>query len=104
MNEVFSDEEVRLIGQSRWRKTHSNRYNSFLIGSMFLFGAGVFIAGTYFRTFLASMIITATIAAGMAFFHIYFINDPAKKYADEFLKRVRGGIITGLEGEKHETI
>jgi hypothetical protein len=104
MNVVFSDEEVKLLGRSRWRVAHNKRFTWFVIAFMFLFGGGVLIAGEYFRTEIASLIVASTIAAGMAFAYTYLIGDPSKKYADDFLKRIRGDIPTDLEvGEKHET-
>ena len=84
-NIVFSDPEIRMVGESRWSAKNNKRVFGILVASVLLPAGAMNLASKYPKT-PRGFILALLVVGGIVVAYIRYINKPARMAGEEFLK------------------
>ena len=84
-NIVFSDAEIRMIGESRWSAKNNKRVFGILGAGVLLTAGAMKLASNYPKTPLG-FILALIVVGGIVVVYIRYVSKPARMAGEEFLK------------------
>ena len=84
-NIVFSDAEIRMIGESRWSAKNNKRVFGILGAGVLLTAGAMKLASNYPKTPLG-FILALIVVGGIVVVYIRYVSKPARMAGEKFLK------------------